>query len=387
MPPPRYHFDQLNLLASEGDSPTLPQASSAVRDFLALSLIKGLGRYSLAAIYDAFRPLGAVWTAPAAEVERALHSANNRQAKSIASIIANDAHELLDAADSFYATLAANKVSILFKEEPTYPSRLREANGPRWLYVQGAVSTLSRTATVAVVGTREPSEGGLRLAREATRVLTKSGFAIVSGLAQGIDSEAHSTALDHGGTAVAVLGNGLNVEFPAGSRELRQRIVRGGGAIVSEYLWNDSYNRQSFVERNRIQAALSGAVLPIECKRKSGTAHTIRFAEELNRQLFGVSVEGALSPTSDVYSVLRELRAPIFDLSVHSGLAALESFLAPISTDRQPPSGDAPALWSRAYRDALIRLRDVIDRRRPDQRERDWIIEKVLGLLEPENNE
>lgn len=384
MPSQRHHFDQLDLLASDVGSGVMPPASDAVRDFLALTSVKGLGRYSLGALYDAFRPLSTVWTAPSTDVERILHTAKNRQAKAVAHLLANDAQDLLENADRFYQTLAAIKVTILFRDEPSYPARLREANGPRWLYVHGSVGALSRTATVAVVGTREPSEAGLGLAREAARVLTDGGFAVVSGLAQGIDSEAHSTVLDHGGTAIAVLGNGLNVEFPAGSRELRQRIVRGGGAVVTEYFWNDLYSRQSFVERNRIQAALSGAVLPVECKRKSGTAHTIRFADELNRKLFGVALDGALSPESDVYSVLLGLGAPIFDLGSRDGLDALETYLAPIGADRQPPSGDGLTLWSRAYRDALVRLRDVVDRRRPDQIERDWVLERVNALLEPE---
>src|ERR1700737_414792 len=272
MASPRRYFDidQLALLDPEHEVRVAPApAPEAVRHFFALLGLKGIGRHSLAALYDHFNPLASVWSAPRDEVEAVLHAAHNRHAKDLAQVITLDSAEAIEGGETFYDAVSRRGVSLLFKNDPAYPESLRESDGPRWLFVHGNAEVLKRRANVAIVGTREPPAKGWELAREAARELAPAGFVITSGLATGIDSEAHGTTLDLGGAAVAVLGNGINVEFPAGSRNLRQRIVQNGGAIVTEYLWNDSYNRQSFVERNRIQAALAGAVLPIEARRKS----------------------------------------------------------------------------------------------------------------------
>jgi DNA protecting protein DprA len=384
MASPRRHFDidQLALLDPENGVSAAPApAPEAIRHFFALLRLKGVGRHSLAALYDRFSPLGSVWTAPQTEVEAVLRAAGNRHAKALAETITTDNAEAIDGGEIFYDAVSRRGVTVLFKGDPAYPASLRDADGPRWLFVHGSTEVLTRRANVAIVGTREPTARGLELAREAARELATAGFVITSGLATGIDSEAHATTLDLGGAAVAVLGNGLNVEFPAGSRNLRQRIVQNGGAIVTEYLWNDSYNRASFVERNRIQAALAGAVLPIEARRKSGTAHTIRFALELKRLLFGVTLDRSTPAEGEVYAVLRENNAPVFDLSAPEGSQGLRDFLRPIASDLAPPSTDNEWVWRRAYRETLRELQTIGRRRHVTDAEREWLLQAVSKLL------
>lgn len=100
----------------------------------------------------------------------------------------------------------------------------------------------------------------------------------VSGLATGIDQIAHIESLRYGIPTVAVLGNGMFVEYPSGSGRLKHQILASGGTIVSEYLPNQSYSSENFVRRNRIQAALCDTLVPVEWMIKSGTAHTVNFA-------------------------------------------------------------------------------------------------------------
>jgi len=107
----------------------------------------------------------------------------------------------------------------------------------------------------------------------------------VSGLATGIDQLAHEHSLAAGVPTIAVLGTGILEDYPRGSAILRDRILAGGGSIVSEYLPRISYSAENFVQRNRLQAALGRVLVPAEWSRRSGTAHTVRFATQLQRPI------------------------------------------------------------------------------------------------------
>ena len=111
------------------------------------------------------------------------------------------------------------------------------------------------------------------------------GVPTVSGLAAGIDQLAHEHSLRAGVPTIAVLGTGMLEDYPKGSGRLRAEILATGGAIVSEYLPTSSYSAENFVQRNRLQAALGRALIPAEWKRRSGTAHTVRFATALGRPI------------------------------------------------------------------------------------------------------
>ncbi len=361
-----------------------PRTSSPedVRTLLALSAIDGLGRISLGLLFDSFSSLSDVWEASPDELRAVLVKARNRRIQHAISQIVDMRAALLDRADRQLRTFEKQRISVLFNTDDAYPQRLRLADGPRWLFVQGAHNLLNRRSTVAVVGTREPSSQGIERARRIASLLSAKGYVVVSGLADGIDTEVHSAVVESGGETVAVLGNGLNVEFPAGSADLRRRIVQSGGAIVTEYLWDDRYSKTTFIQRNRIQAALSGAVCPVECKRKSGTAHTIRFATELNRLLFGVGSQHSLTKEgNEVVAVLGELAAPLFDLSEDESLTALWTFLMPISSDLRPAPSDLGSILLAAYGPTLRQLRDIVQSRTSSSAEREWLQRMVSSIL------
>jgi predicted Rossmann fold nucleotide-binding protein DprA/Smf involved in DNA uptake len=116
---------------------------------------------------------------------------------------------------------------------------------------------------------------------------------LVSGLAEGIDEAAHRESLRLGLKNLAFLGHGIHHLFPETTRELRDQIVAQGGAIASEYLPHEKYRRAYFVRRNRLQAAISDLVIPVEAAEKSGTAHTINFAHAYQRPIVGLRWTGA----------------------------------------------------------------------------------------------
>lgn len=164
---------------------------------------------------------------------------------------------------------------------PDYPSQLeRLEDPPAMLFVHGP-PRLPATPRLAIVGTREPTPWGEATARGCARTAVEAGAIVVSGLAWGIDTAAHLGAVDHGGLTWAVLPGGLDIIYPGSNRALAARIVDGGGALVSEYLPGTRARPTFFVERDRLQAALSDTLLVVETGRTGGTHHTIRFARAL----------------------------------------------------------------------------------------------------------
>ena len=134
-----------------------------------------------------------------------------------------------------------------------------------------------------MIGTRRPTPLGLEVARRITTFLVSMGYAIVSGLARGIDTAAHQATVDARGVGIAVLAEGLDRIYPKENRQLTETLVERGGALVSEYPLGTRAQRGYFVERDRLQSALSVAVMPIQTNIDGGTMHTVRFAEAQGR--------------------------------------------------------------------------------------------------------
>jgi DNA processing protein len=178
-------------------------------------------------------------------------------------------------------------VTLLTFFDPRYPDRLRDlADPPPILYVRGEVELLARERLVAVVGTREPTRFGTSAATDLTTALADDGWGVVSGLAKGIDTISHLTALEHDAPTVAVMGGGLDRIYPAENKGLASRIVDAGGTLISEQPFGVQPRPQNLVARDRLQSGLSVAVLVAQSGVKSGTMHTARFAAGQGRPLF-----------------------------------------------------------------------------------------------------
>lgn len=179
-------------------------------------------------------------------------------------------------------------VEIVTPADEDYPRQLREAPGaPLCLYVKGNVKALAKPM-IAMIGTRRATPYGLGLAGDLAFGLCKAGWGIVSGLALGIDGEAHHGALMAGGVTVGVLGSGIDRFYPQENRELAREMVKRGGAVVSEFPFGRPPDQETFPIRNHVVAALAHGVVAVEAPLKSGTLITTGIAADLGRTVMAV---------------------------------------------------------------------------------------------------
>jgi len=193
------------------------------------------------------------------------------------------------------AKLDLGYVTLYDKE---YPALLKEVyDGPVVLYIRGNASVLN-TQSLAVVGSRKFTNYGKRIAYSLAKECALAGLTIVSGLALGIDAEAHQAALDVDGITIGVVGNGLDRIYPVSNYDLGRKIIQKGGAIISEFPPGTPPMKHNFPARNRIIAGLSQGTLVIEAASQSGALITAIQALEYNREVF--AIPGNIdSPTSE----------------------------------------------------------------------------------------
>ena len=181
-------------------------------------------------------------------------------------------------------------IQEISQKSPHFPEKLRQCLPlPICLYVQGgALTGYAAHAAVAVVGSRKITPYGKAATQQIVTELAKAGVIIVSGLAFGVDASAHQAALDAGGTTIAVLPGDVTHIYPRSNHHLAQRILKQGGALVSEHKANAHPARWDFVGRNRLISGLADAVLITEAAEKSGSLHTARFALEQGKEVLAV---------------------------------------------------------------------------------------------------
>ncbi len=172
-----------------------------------------------------------------------------------------------------------------------YPNLLRKiSNPPKDLYLEGNTDLLV-APSIAIVGSRKPTENGIQIAKKFAIELSKCGITIVSGLAIGIDSTAHSFSYNNAGKTIAVLGSGIERIFPPENIPLAQNILNNNGLLVSEYPPNELNYSRHFTDRNRIISGLSLGVLVVEATYRSGTSITARNAVNQGKPVFSIPHE------------------------------------------------------------------------------------------------
>lgn len=177
-------------------------------------------------------------------------------------------------------------IKIIPITHKTYPERYKSLeDAPILIYAKGNIKALNSSRSVAIVGTREPTEYGIRAGEILATNFASNKFVVVSGLALGCDTVAHKGCLKVHGTTVAVLAGGLDKIYPKENRDLASEILEKNGCLISEYPVGTSPRGNFFVERDRLQSGLSQAVIVIETDVKGGTMHTVGFALKQKRYL------------------------------------------------------------------------------------------------------
>jgi len=250
--------------------------------------IPGIGRVRLAQLENYFGNLESAWKASPGELKRAgLDSAAMRAITHWRPGISPEAE---------MEKLERYGVKVLTCNDQSYPSRLKEIyDYPPVLYVRGSLLPEDEWC-LAVVGTRRATVYGKQVTEEMVTDLAQSKITIVSGLAKGVDTIAHQSALAAGGRTIAVFACGLDIVYPGENARLARSIIERG-ALISEHPPGTRPRAENFPRRNRILSGLSLGVLVIEADETSGAMITARMAVEQNREVFAIP-GSVLSPAS-----------------------------------------------------------------------------------------
>ncbi len=259
-----------------------------IKYWVGFNLIPGIGRAKLNQLEGYFASLENAWKATSADLKQAgLDSGSIRAINQWRSRLSLEAE---------MEKLGRYGVRALSYHDADYPSRLREIyDYPPVLYVRGSLLPEDEWC-LAVVGTRRATVYGRQVTEEITADLARNGMTIVSGLARGIDSVAHHSALAAGGRSIAVFACGLDIVYPAENASLARQVMEQG-ALVSEYPLGTKPRADNFPRRNRIMSGMSLGVLVVEADKASGAMITAHMAAEHNREVFAIP-GSILSPAS-----------------------------------------------------------------------------------------
>jgi len=243
------------------------------------SLVPGIGRVRIGQLESYFGSLEHAWKATPSELKHA-----GLDNSSVRAITSRRPEVSLEAE---MEKLERYGVTVLIYHDPDYPARLKEIHDyPPLLYIRGSLLPEDEWC-LAVVGTRRATVYGRQVTEEIVADLARSRITIASGLAKGIDSVAHRSALEAGGRSLAVFACGLDSVYPAENSELARRIMHRG-ALISEYPLGTRPRPDNFPRRNRIMSGLSLGVLVVEAGETSGAMITAHLALEQNREVFAI---------------------------------------------------------------------------------------------------
>ncbi len=256
--------------------------------WVGFSLVPGIGPVRFSQLLKYFGDMAGAWAAGPAELKQA-----GLDSSAIQSITVSrpkiSLEEEMEKLDRF-------GVKALTSHDPNYPARLKEIyDFPPVLYIKGSLLPQDEWC-IAVVGTRRATVYGRQVTEEITADLVRNKITVVSGLARGIDTVAHRSALEAGGRTLAVFACGLDIVYPAENTEMASRIP-SQGALISEYPLGTKPRPENFPRRNRILSGLSLGVLVVEAGETSGAMITAHLALEQNRDVFAIP-GSILSPAS-----------------------------------------------------------------------------------------
>ncbi len=254
--------------------------SAEAKSLIQLNLIPGVGNHTIRRLLAAF-----------GSAEKTL-AATSKELAQIDELTPDVCRRLIDGRS--HVSLAreleliqTHQCHIVTINDKSYPALLKQIDDPPLLlYIKGQLS-LQDTASVAIVGSRSPTNYGKTISQQLSYQLATHGITIVSGFARGIDTCAHRGALEAGGKTIAVLGCGLSIVYPEVNRELIDEIIKYG-ALISEFPMTMPPKGTNFPRRNRIISGLTLGTLVVEASERSGSLITARHAAEQGREVFAV---------------------------------------------------------------------------------------------------
>lgn len=248
--------------------------------WLALNMVPGVGRKLYHRLIKHFQAPAEVFKASHSQLLQ-VEGVGENLAEAVSSF---DVDKVIDQEKKL---VELNRVSIITFQDDIYPENLKKIyDPPPVLYMKGSI-VKSDNVAVAIVGTRAPTRYGKLVTEKIASGLTERGVIIISGMASGIDSIAHRSAIVAGGRTIAVFGCGVNMTYPAENINLKEKI-KENGAVLSEFPMNAKPERPNFPMRNRIISGLSLGTIVIEAAEKSGALITSDFALEQGKDVFAV---------------------------------------------------------------------------------------------------
>lgn len=314
--PPKKKSDPPKQIALFGMQPYEDRDAAARKlliRILALEAIKGVGFKTICSLIDAGY-IETIWQSGLGEIEAMLSSMPAKNKAEITKEIFEKSSVLLEQGEKKAEWIAQKGISFIPEGHPYYPHAFKRLTPPpRWIFVRGNIQILHSSSIVGIVGTREATSEGKRLAYACSKEMVSKNVIVLSGLARGIDEQAHQAAIDYFGQTIGILGHGLTPNFFSPNDYLMNYIVERDGAIVSEYLLEDPAAKENFLRRNELQAALSGVIIPIECPSlNSGTGATIRRAMHLGTPVMGIFPDTMQDHFKVTANNLQSLGLPVF---------------------------------------------------------------------------
>ncbi len=275
--------------------------TSPLQDWLELRAVNGLGAITFTRLLSKFGSPSAIRSASKTDLlleGQVSHSLACAIHQPISSEVRSQIQRELQAVQE-------GQFSILTQADPLYPTRLRTIpDPPPLLYIDGEL-TPSDEHALGIVGARKSSPAGKVMTRKLSEDLAALGFTIISGLARGIDASAHEGALAKSGRTLAVLGCGLDRNYPPEHKNLRQQIS-AHGAVLSEFSIGTPPHSFHFPQRNRIISGLALGVIVTEASLRSGSLITARLAMEQNREVFAIPGNISHSLSKGPHSLIKQ---------------------------------------------------------------------------------
>lgn len=307
--------------------------SDNLKYWVGLSMVTGLGPQNFNKLYGKYGSAEVIWKVPVPELASLGISKNvlDSLKKARSNLRLEREMERLEKLD----------ISLVRVVDEDYPYRLKNIPSPPFLlYVKGSFCEDDSLA-VSVVGTRKCSSYGSRVTKRLVNTLAVRKFTIVSGLAYGIDSIAHRTALENSARTIAVLGCGLDRVYPSGNKDLARKIVEGDrGALISEFPLGIPPVPGNFPARNRIISGLGMGVLVTEAPKKSGALITASCAAEQGKPVYAVPGSLFNSSSEGTNRLIKDGAAPVVDCETFLSDLGVEEEKKQVTARKEIPSGE-----------------------------------------------